>query len=124
MKLSIAALTLLISSVEAFAPSTFGRVGGVSSLDAKGKSKKAKKAKAEKEAPAAVEEEPVAVVKEPTPAPAPAPVDLAKKYAGMEEEERNFSILVDLGIITVHQDPDEKGYDSSKDDEFCAEYDE
>lgn len=47
----------------------------------------------------------------------------AARYASMSEADRNFAILVDLGMITIHQDPDGEGYDDSADDEFCPEYD-
>lgn len=47
----------------------------------------------------------------------------AKKYEDMSEEDRAFSILVDLGIIGLTPDPDNSNYDATKDDEFCSEYD-
>ena len=40
----------------------------------------------------------------------------------MSEEERNFSILVNLGMVEVHDDPDSPDYDDSMDEEFCEEY--
>ena len=46
----------------------------------------------------------------------------AAKYSSMSEEDRNFSILVDLGMINVHSDPDTSDYDASFDEEYCVEY--
>lgn len=42
---------------------------------------------------------------------------LASKYGAMELGERAFAILVDLGMIDLHPDPDDTSRDTSKDDE-------
>ncbi len=44
---------------------------------------------------------------------------LTAKYASMSPEQRAFSILLDLGIIQEHQDPDDPQYDTTHDDDYC-----
>ncbi len=44
---------------------------------------------------------------------------LSAKYASMSPEQRAFSILLDLGIIQEHQDPDNPLYDTTHDDDYC-----
>lgn len=54
-------------------------------------------------------------------APAPAPAAAADKdYSSMDEEERAFNVLVDLGMVDLTPDPDSPEYDSSKDDEIAT----
>ena len=45
------------------------------------------------------------------------------KYEDMTEEDRNFAILVDLGIVSLTRDLDDDSYDNPKDDDFCPDYD-
>ena len=40
------------------------------------------------------------------------------KFDSMDLGERAFSILVDLGLIDIHPDPESSDYDHSNDDEF------
>ena len=64
------------------------------------------------------EEAPVAEVSQD--APSPSKEDLDEKYAGMDEEERAYQILVDLGMVEITPDPDSPDYDSSADNEFAS----
>ena len=42
------------------------------------------------------------------------PVEIdASKYEGMDEEEKAFSILKDLGLVEIHADPDSPDFDAS-----------
>ncbi len=43
---------------------------------------------------------------------------LASRYGAMDAQERAYNILLDLGLIQLHEDPDSDTYDHSKDDEF------
>ena len=54
------------------------------------------------------------VAKAPVPATA-----VEKDYTSMDEGERAFNILVDLGMVDLTPDPDSPDYDSSKDDEIA-----
>jgi len=93
------------------------------SLTAKKGKKKGKAPPAAAKA-APTEEEAPSPDPEPEPEPEPEPiVDLAAKYAGMNEEERAYNICVDLGLVQTIPDPDSPDYDSSKDDDFCDDYD-
>lgn len=50
----------------------------------------------------------------------PSPGTAAEKdYSSMDEEERAFNVLVDLGMVDLTPDPDSPDYDSSKDDEIA-----
>jgi hypothetical protein len=44
---------------------------------------------------------------------------LAAKYAAMTPETRAYTILLDLGLIQEHQDPDDPMYDTTRDDDYC-----
>jgi len=55
------------------------------------------------------------VAEAPTPATA-----VEKDYSSMDEGERAFNILVDLGMVDLTPDPDSPDYDSSKDDEIAG----
>lgn len=44
---------------------------------------------------------------------------LAAKYAAMTPETRAYTILLDLGLIQEHQDPDDPMYDTTHDDDYC-----
>jgi hypothetical protein len=44
---------------------------------------------------------------------------LAAKYAAMSPETRAYTILLDLGLIQEHQDPDDPMYDTTHDDDYC-----
>ncbi len=47
---------------------------------------------------------------------------LTEKYANIESiEERAYQILVDLGMVIVHQDPDSPDYDHTMDDDIVPE---
>jgi hypothetical protein len=43
---------------------------------------------------------------------------LQKKYGRLEPKERAYQILLDLGMIIEHPDPDSSNYDSSFDNDF------
>ena len=47
----------------------------------------------------------------------------SERYAQMSEKERNFNILLDLGMAVLHPDPDSGYYDTSIDNVYCADYD-
>ena len=45
-----------------------------------------------------------------------------KKYDDIEDPgEKAFAILVDLGMVELHPDPDDPDYDHSDDDEYAPE---
>lgn len=44
---------------------------------------------------------------------------LSKRYGEMNSEERAYNILLDLGLIELHPDPESDDYDHSNDDEFA-----
>lgn len=44
---------------------------------------------------------------------------LSAKYAAMSPDTRAYSILLDLGLIQEHQDPDDPMYDTTYDDDYC-----
>ena len=48
--------------------------------------------------------------------------ELAEYYWAMNEKERALAILHDLGFVKATPDPDEMGYDSTNDDDFCDDY--
>ena len=48
----------------------------------------------------------------------------AEKYEVLSETERNFAILVDLGLVKESPNPDCPEYDDSEDDLFCDDYEE
>lgn len=127
MNLSLVFALAYVSSAFAFVPSrpTFG----AHDLSLSAKKKDGKTKNAEK----AVKSKPVAESKTAVKVDAPKSkskskpepvVDLTKKYAAMNEDDRAFAIMVDLGIVSITPDPDAADYDSSKDDAFCSDYDE
>lgn len=44
---------------------------------------------------------------------------LSQRYAEMNSEERAYNILLDLGLIELHPDPESDSYDSSNDNDFA-----
>jgi hypothetical protein len=46
---------------------------------------------------------------------------LAERYASMDMKDRAFNILLDLGMITPSNDPDDPDYDKSADFELAVE---
>ena len=48
--------------------------------------------------------------------------ELSTYYNSMTEEERAFSILADLNMVSIHADPDDPEYDDTRDDDFCDDY--
>jgi len=48
---------------------------------------------------------------------------LKEKYGSMDLEERAFNILVDLGMVDLHSDPDETSLDWEENDEDAFMYD-
>ena len=45
------------------------------------------------------------------------------KYEDITEQERNFAILEDLGIVSLTPDSNDDYYDYPKDVDFCPDYD-
>lgn len=46
---------------------------------------------------------------------------LASRYGSMDAQERAYNILLDLGLIQLHVDPESDAYDHSNDDELAPE---
>ncbi len=67
---------------------------------------------AEEESEAVKAEETVASTEESEAVVSPAEID-ASRYEGMDQEEKAFNILKDLGMIELHADPDSPDFDAS-----------
>ena len=48
--------------------------------------------------------------------------ELSAFYGAMIDDERAFAILADLNLVSIHVDPDDPYYDTSRDDDFCDDY--
>ena len=49
-------------------------------------------------------------------------ISFRSKYAAMSEKDRNFAILVDIGVIVETPDPDDSDYDCTQDSDYCIDY--